>query len=123
MTKIDHEKEVLLVETKALVQYFELLDENGYYGLPECMLNKFWEISILGTEVTERSGKIGTLGKTNKLKVFKSEELAKQYVEKMIVEKWCRKNYTDKSSQLPESVNKYAKNINFPIEIKHLAHM
>lgn len=100
MTEMDHEKKVRLLETKALVQYFELLDEDGYLGLPESMLNKFWEISILGTEVTERSGKIGTPGKTNKLKVFKSEDLAKQYVVKMIVEKQWRKEYTDKSSQL-----------------------
>jgi|GEM_PF-1844236 len=90
---------VLYAETKALVKYFELLDEDGYLGLPESALNKFWEISILGTEVSERSGKIGSEGK-GKTKSFKSEELAQKYVEKMILEKQWRKDYTDKSTQL-----------------------
>lgn len=87
-------------DTRAWVKYLELTDEIGILGLPPSALNKFWEISILGAEVTECSGKIGTPAKTNQTKSFKNDELARKYVENAIWTRVCLNDYESKSARL-----------------------
>lgn len=48
--------------------------------------NKFWEISIRGTEVTVRFGRIGTEGQSN-AKSFPDEATAAKHAEKIVTEK------------------------------------
>ena len=48
--------------------------------------NKFWEISVQGTEATVRFGRIGTTGQTN-VKTFADAAAAAKHAEKLINEK------------------------------------
>ena len=66
-------------------RYFEFVDGKS---------NKFWEITLSGTEVSTRHGKIGSDGRTTS-KSFADEAKAKQYAEKIIGEK-TGKGYTEK---------------------------
>lgn len=48
--------------------------------------NKFWEVSVAGTEVTVRFGRIGSQGQTN-AKSFPDEAGAVSHAEKLIKQK------------------------------------
>jgi predicted DNA-binding WGR domain protein len=56
--------------------------------------SKFWEVSVDGSDVSIRFGKIGINGQTT-LKQFGSSEEASEQVEKMIKEK-TKKGYVEK---------------------------
>ena len=51
--------------------------------------NKFWEISVLGKEVTVRFGRIDTQGQTQ-VKSFADEAAAAKHAEKLIKEKTAK---------------------------------
>jgi DNA ligase 1 len=48
--------------------------------------NKFWEVSVRGTDVMVRYGRIGTAGQVN-IKSFPDGQAAAKHVEKMVREK------------------------------------
>ena len=48
--------------------------------------NKFWEITVQGTEATVRFGRIGTAGQSN-VKTFADSSAATKHAEKLINEK------------------------------------
>jgi predicted DNA-binding WGR domain protein len=48
--------------------------------------NKFWEVSVRGTDVLVRFGRIGSAGQAQ-VKSFPDEQAAAQHVEKLIREK------------------------------------
>ena len=58
-------------------RYFEFVDDKS---------QKFWEISIDGTDVTVRYGRIGANGQT-KTKEFDDEDAANAHAEKLIEQK------------------------------------
>lgn len=57
--------------------------------------NKFWEISVRGTEVTVRFGRIGSQGQTN-VKSFADDAAAAKHATKLISEK-TGKGYVEAS--------------------------
>lgn len=65
-----------------------------YFEFVEGTSSKFWEISMSGSEVTTRWGKIGTDGQS-KTKPFKDEAAAKKEYDKLIAEK-TGKGYVEK---------------------------
>ena len=65
-----------------------------YYEFVDGTSSKFWEISMSGSEVTTRWGKIGTDGQS-KTKPFKDEAAAKKEYDKLIEEK-TGKGYVEK---------------------------
>lgn len=54
---------------------------------------KFWEITLAGTVVTVRFGRLGTYGQMQ-AKTFPTAEAARQHVEKVIADK-TRKGYCE----------------------------
>jgi DNA ligase 1 len=66
-------------------RYFEFVDGSS---------SKFWEITIEGTSLKARYGRIGTNGQTT-LKTFASEDQARREAEKLIQEK-TKKGYVEK---------------------------
>jgi DNA ligase-1 len=62
------------------------------FELAEGKSNKFWEVSIEGTEVTVRYGRLGSAGQTN-VKSFPDEGAATRHADKLVEEK------TDKGYQ------------------------
>ena len=56
--------------------------------------NKFWEITLEGTEVTTRYGRIGSAGRST-TKSFDDKAGAKQFAEKIIGEK-TKEGYVEK---------------------------
>jgi predicted DNA-binding WGR domain protein len=58
-------------------RYFEFVSDKS---------NKFWEITMSGTEVTTRYGKIGSAGRST-TKNFPDEEKAKKFADKILAEK------------------------------------
>lgn len=65
-----------------------------YFEFVEGTSSKFWEISMSGSDVTTRWGKIGTDGQS-KTKTFKDEAAAKKEYDKLIAEK-TGKGYVEK---------------------------
>jgi DNA ligase-1 len=73
-------KEEIIMPTTAAIagtRRFEFSEGNS---------NKFWEVSVQGTEVTVRYGRIGSQGQTN-MKSFPDEAAAAKQAEKLIKEK------------------------------------
>jgi DNA ligase-1 len=66
-----------------------------YFEFVEGSSSKFWEISVSGTDVTVRFGRIGANGQT-KTKSFGDEASAQAYADELIEEKTA-KGYTGKS--------------------------
>jgi DNA ligase-1 len=58
-------------------RYFEYVEDSS---------SKFWEVSVVGREMTTRWGRIGSAGQT-RTKTFKDEAAAQTQAEKLIVEK------------------------------------
>ena len=65
-----------------------------YFEFVEGTSSKFWEISMSGSDVTTRWGRIGTDGQS-KTKTFKDEAAAKKEYDKLIAEK-TGKGYVEK---------------------------
>jgi len=66
-----------------------------YFEFVEGTSSKFWEISVAGTDVTVRFGRIGTGGQT-KTKSFADEAAAREHADNLIEEK-TGKGYVEKS--------------------------
>jgi len=66
-------------------RYFEFIEGNS---------SKFWEISVAGTDVTVRFGRIGSNGQT-RTKSFSDEAAARKHADDLIEEK-TGKGYTEK---------------------------
>jgi predicted DNA-binding WGR domain protein len=73
-------------------RYFEYIGEDASRGVESSA--KFWEISINGSELTIRFGKIGGAGQTT-VKNFDSDEKASVESEKLITAK-VKKGYAEK---------------------------
>jgi predicted DNA-binding WGR domain protein len=69
--------------------------EKRYFEFVEGTSSKFWEISVDGTDVTVRFGRIGTGGQT-KTKSFGDESAAQSHAEKLVEEK-TGKGYVEKA--------------------------
>ena len=69
-------------------RYFEFTDDKS---------NKFWEISLEGTSVTVRFGRIGTNGQTQ-TKTFPDAAAAQQHHDKLVEEK-TGKGYVEKQPE------------------------
>lgn len=74
-------------------RYFEFVGEDSGRGIASS--TKFWEVTIDGSQLTIRFGKIGTNGQTT-IKAFDSDELALAEAEKLIASK-VKKGYTSSS--------------------------
>lgn len=67
-----------------------------HFEFVEGQSSKFWEISVDGSEVTVRYGRIGTAG-TSKVKTFADAETAQRDADKLISEK-TGKGYVETGS-------------------------
>jgi len=76
-------------------RYFEFVGEDSGRGTANS--TKFWEVTIDGSQLTIRFGKIGTNGQTT-IKAFDSDDLALAEAEKLIASK-VKKGYTSASEQ------------------------
>jgi predicted DNA-binding WGR domain protein len=74
-------------------RYFEFVGEDSSRGIASS--TKFWEVTIDGSQLTIRFGKIGTSGQTT-IKVFGSDDLAVAEAEKLIASK-VKKGYISSS--------------------------
>ena len=74
-------------------RYFEFVGEDSGRGIANS--TKFWEVTIDGSQLTIRFGKIGTNGQTT-IKDFDSDDLALAEAEKLIASK-VKKGYTSSS--------------------------
>ncbi|MGE5194209.1 MAG: WGR domain-containing protein [Deltaproteobacteria bacterium] len=64
-----------------------------YFEFVEGTSSKFWEISVSGSDVTVRFGRIGSNGQT-KTKSFADESAAREHADSLIEEK-VGKGYTE----------------------------
>src|SRR5262249_32587410 len=69
--------------------------DKRYFEFVEGSSSKFWEISVDGSDVTVRFGRIGANGQT-KTKSFDDEESAEAYADELIDEK-TEKGYLEKT--------------------------
>ena len=75
-------------------RYFEFEGEDSQRGIASSA--KFWEVSVTGSDVTVRFGKIGSAGQT-KVKHFGDEAQAEAEAEALIAAK-VKKGYEEKAA-------------------------